>query len=71
VQGDRGPAPKTPYTATLVKLKKLATGLQKHVPCFAHSGLKTLSFLPGRYFPAFSRSTTLTTFIAGPLWLID
>jgi len=29
LKGDRRPAPKKPCTATLVKLKKLATGRQK------------------------------------------
>ena len=49
------------------KTQKTCNWTAKTAPCFAHSGLTTLSFLPGLYFPAFSRSATLTTFIAGPL----
>jgi hypothetical protein len=64
---DLRPVLHKPCTATLVKFKKLCTRMAKTAPCFAHSGLMALSFLPGHYFPAFIRSATLTPFIAGPL----
>jgi hypothetical protein len=49
------------------KTQKTCNWTAKTAPCFAHSGLTALSFLPGHYFPAFNRSATLTPFIAGPL----
>jgi hypothetical protein len=45
----------------------LSPGLAKTAPYFAPSGLTALYFLLGHYFSTLNRSTTLTTFIAGPL----
>ena len=70
VRGDMTCSPETLYRDTR-KTQKTCNLTAKTVPCFAHSGLTALSFLPGRYFPAFTRSATLTPFIAGPLWCIQ
>jgi len=52
---------------TLLKLKKLATGWQKprHASLFPAGAGTLLRF--GFTAPAFTRSATLTPFIAGPL----